>query len=200
MKKTTIILLTLAWASTLMAQNAQRSPWSKITISPEFVHNIVQGYYFGSNAILLDHPNNSAVVKVTYDFGRYWTLAAYGGLSLCHRSTEGMETVRTDHYSGLLSRSRYVNEPRAHFGLEAQLHLLPLFGVNSQWFDLYGVGRVGSTTQDLDLSLGLGLAYWPWPWGGVYANISTGSVGFPYGFLEEEYPHFQLRTGVSFRL
>ncbi len=200
MKKMAFILLALAWASASMAQSTKGFAWSKITVGPELVHNIVHAYYFGSNSILLDHPNNSAVVKVSYDLGRYWTLAAYGGLSMCHRSVEGQEEVRTDNYSGLLSRSRYVNEPRAHFGLEAQLHLLPLFGVNSQWFDLYGVGRVGSTTQDLDLSLGLGLAYWPWPWGGVYANISTGSVGFPYGFLEEEYSHFQLRAGVSFRL
>ena len=194
------ILLMLVLAVAAQAQEKKGFDWKKMTVGTEFVHNITKGYYFGNNSILLDHPNNSVDIRVMYDHGRYWTLGVYGGFRLCRRTQVGEEEVPAGDYRIRLNRSVYVNEPQAMFGLEADLHLLPLIGVESPWYDIYAIGRIGSTTQDLDVTLGLGFAYWPWKWGCIYGNVGTGSAGFPYGFLDVQKLHFQMRTGISIRL
>ena len=194
------ILLMLVLAVAAQAQEKKVFDWKKMTVGTEFVHNITKGYYFGNNSILLDHPNNSVDIRVMYDHGRYWTLGVYGGFRLCRRTQVGEEEVPAGDYRILLNRSVYVNEPQAMFGLEADLHLLPLIGADSPWYDIYAIGRIGSTMQDLDITLGLGFAYWPWKWGCIYGNVGTGSAGFPYGFLDVQKLHFQVRTGISIRL
>jgi hypothetical protein len=166
----------------------------------EFVHNITKGYYFGNSSILLDHPNNSVDIRVMYDLSRYWTLGVYAGSRFCHVSSRGEDYVHATNYEGYVNRTVYVNEPQAMFGIEADLHLLPLIGADSPWYDIYAIGRIGSTTQDLDVTLGLGFAYWPWKWGCIYGNVGTGSAGFPYGFLDVQKFRFQVRTGISIRL
>ena len=194
------ILLMLVLAVAAQAKEKKGFDWKKMTVGTEFVHNITKGYYFGNNSILLDHPNNSVDIRVMYDHGRYWTLGVYGGFRLCRRTQVAEEEVPAGEYRILLNRSVYVNEPQAMFGLEADLHLLPLIGADSPWYDIYAIGRIGSTTQDLDVTLGLGFAYWPWKWGCIYGNVGTGSAGFPYGFLDVQKLHFQVRTGISIRL
>ena len=194
------ISLMLVLAVAAQAQEKKGFDWKKMTVGTEFVHNITKGYYFGNNSILLDHPNNSVDIRVMYDHGRYWTLGVYGGFRLCRRTQVGEEEVPAGDYRILLNRSVYVNEPQAMFGLEADLHLLPLIGADSPWYDIYAIGRIGSTMQDLDITLGLGFAYWPWKWGCIYGNVGTGSAGFPYGFLDVQKLHFQVRTGISIRL
>ena len=194
------ILLMLVLAVAAQAQEKKGFDWKKMTVGTEFVHNITKGYYFGNNSILLDHPNNSVDIRVMYDHGRYWTLGVYGGFRLCRRTQVGEEEVPAGDYRIRLNRSIYVNEPQAMFGIEADLHLLPLIGADSPWYDIYAIGRIGSTTQDLDITLGLGFAYWPWKWGCIYGNVGTGSAGFPYGFLDVQKLHFQVRTGISIRL
>ena len=199
MKKVVIILM-IAAAVAGQAQEKKGFVWKKMTVGAEFVHNITKGYQYSNTTILLDHPNNSVDIRVTYDFGRYWTLGAYGGFRLCRTTTQSSEPVHADNYSGIINTTTYVNEPQAIFGIEADLHLLPLIGADSPWYDIYAIGRIGSTIQDLDVSLGLGFAYWPWKWGCVYGNVGTGSVGFPYGFLDDQKLRFQLHTGISIRL
>ena len=194
------ILLMLVLAVAAQAQEKKGFDWKKMTVGTEFVHIITKGYYFGNNSILLDHPNNSVDIRVMYDHGRYWTLGVYGGFRLCLRTQVAEEEVPAGDYRILLNRSVYVNEPQAMFGIEADLHLLPLIGADSPWYDIYAIGRIGSTTQDLDITLGLGFAYWPWKWGCIYGNVGTGSAGFPYGFLDVQKFRFQVRTGISIRL
>ena len=211
------ILLMLVVAVTAQAQEKKGFDWKKMTVGAEFVHNITKGYQYSNTTILLDHPNNSVDIRVMYDHGRYWTLGVYAGSRFCHVSSRGEhhvyggfrlcrrtlvseEEVPAGDYRIRLNRSVYVNEPQAMFGLEADLHLLPLIGVESPWYDIYAIGRIGSTIQDLDITLGLGFAYWPWKWGCIYGNVGTGSAGFPYGFLDVQKLHFQMRTGISIRL
>ncbi len=194
------ILLMLVLAVAAQAQEKKGFDWKKMTVGTEFVHNITKGYYFGNNSILLDHPNNSVDIRVMYDHGRYWTLGVYGGFRLCRRTLVSEEEVPAGDYRIRLNRSIYVNEPQAMFGIEADLHLLPLIGADSPWYDIYAIGRIGSTMQDLDITLGLGFAYWPWKWGCIYGNVGTGSAGFPYGFLDVQKFRFQVRTGISIRL
>ena len=194
------ILLMLVLAVAAQAQEKKGFDWKKMTVGTEFVHNITKGYQYSNTTILLDHPNNSVDIRVMYDHGRYWTLGVYGGFRLCRRTQVGEEEVPAGDYRILLNRSVYVNEPQAMFGIEADLHLLPLIGADSPWYDIYAIGRIGSTTQDLDVTLGLGFAYWPWKWGCIYGNVGTGSAGFPYGFLDVQKFRFQVRTGISIRL
>ncbi len=194
------ILLMLVLAVAAQAQEKKGFDWKKMTVGTEFVHNITKGYQYSNTTILLDHPNNSVDIRVMYDHGRYWTLGVYGGFRLCRRTQVGEEEVPAGDYRILLNRSVYVNEPQAMFGIQADLHLLPLIGADSPWYDIYAIGRIGSTTQDLDVTLGLGFAYWPWKWGCIYGNVGTGSAGFPYGFLDVQKLHFQVRTGISIRL
>ena len=194
------ILLMLVVADAAQAQEKKGFDWKKMTVGAEFVHNITKGYQYSNTTILLDHPNNSVDIRVMYDHGRYWTLGVYGGFRLCRRTQVGEEEVPAGDYRILLNRSVYVNEPQAMFGLEADLHLLPLIGADSPWYDIYAIGRIGSTTQDLDVTLGLGFAYWPWKWGCIYGNVGTGSAGFPYGFLDVQKIRLQVRTGISIRL
>lgn len=194
------ISLMLVLAVAAQAQEKKGFDWKKMTVGTEFVHNITKGYQYSNTTILLDHPNNSVDIRVMYDHGRYWTLGVYGGFRLCRRTQVGEEEVPAGDYRILLNRSVYVNEPQAMFGLEADLHLLPLIGADSPWYDIYAIGRIGSTMQDLDITLGLGFAYWPWKWGCIYGNVGTGSAGFPYGFLDVQKLHFQVRTGISIRL
>ncbi len=194
------ILLMLVVAAAAQAQEKKGFDWKKMTVGAEFVHNITKGYQYSNTTILLDHPNNSVDIRVMYDHGRYWTLGVYGGFRLCRRTQVGEEEVPAGDYRIRLNRSIYVNEPQAMFGIEADLHLLPLIGADSPWYDIYAIGRIGSTTQDLDITLGLGFAYWPWKWGCIYGNVGTGSAGFPYGFLDVQKLHFQVRTGISIRL
>lgn len=174
--------------------------WKRITVGAEFVHNINKGYHYGNNSILLDHPHNAVDIRVGYDLNKYWTVALHGGLRMCRRASESDNVVGTDNYSGSMSRSIYVNEPIFMMGLEAHLHLLPLVGVESPWYDVYAIGRAGYTTQDLGITVGLGFAFWPWQWGSVFGSVGAGSVGVSTGFRDESWPHFQLRTGVSVRL
>ena len=82
MKKVVIILM-IAAAVAGQAQEKKGFVWKKMAVGAEFVHNITKGYQYSNTAILLDHPNNSVDIRVTYDFGRYWTLGAYGGFRLC---------------------------------------------------------------------------------------------------------------------
>ena len=182
------------------AQEKKGFDWKKMTVGAEFVHNITKGYQYSNTTILLDHPNNSVDIRVMYDHGRYWTLGVYGGFRLCRRTLVSEEEVPAGDYRIRLNRSIYVNEPQAMFGLEADLHLLPLIGADSPWYDIYAIGRIGSTMQDLDITLGLGFAYWPWKWGCIYGNVGTGSAGFPYGFLDVQKIRLQVRTGISIRL
>ena len=200
MKKYALIIIVLAAIASGHAQEKKSFDWTKVTVGAEFVHNITHGYYYGNTGILLDHPNNSIDIRVGYDLGKYWTIAIHGGLRMCHRSTEGEDRVVTDNYTGYMSRSVYVNEPYLMMGVEAHLHLLPLVGVNSQWYDIYGIGRVGYTTQEQPAANGLGIAYWPWKWGSVYCSVGAGSVGVTAGFRDDSWPRFQIRTGVNFRL
>ena len=194
------ILLMLVLAVAAQAQEKKGFDWKKMTVGTEFVHNITKGYQYSNTTILLDHPNNSVDIRVMYDHGRYWTLGVYGGFRLCRRTQVSEEEVPAGDYRIRLNRSIYVNEPQAMFGIEADLHLLPLIGADSPWYDIYAIGRIGSTMQDLDITLGLGFAYWPWKWGCIYGNVGTGSAGFPYGFLDVQKLHFQVRTGISIRL
>ncbi|MBR1834897.1 MAG: hypothetical protein IJ785_05275 [Bacteroidales bacterium] len=222
MKKTVLILMALMAAATgwcggeppfviksespRVTKNAPPSEmkslpfWKRITVGAEFVHNITKGYYYGNNSILLDHPHNSVDIRVGCDLNKYCTVALHGGLRMCHRGVEGDNMVETDNYSGSMSRSIYVNEPYLMMGIEAHLHLLPLVGVESPWYDVYAIGRAGYTTQDLGLTVGLGFAFWPWKWGSVFGSVGAGSLGVSTGFRDESWPHFQLRTGVSVRL
>lgn len=194
------ILLMLVLAVAAQAQEKKVFDWKKMTVGTEFVHNITKGYQYSNTTILLDHPNNSVDIRVMYDHGRYWTLGVYGGFRLCRTSTQSSESVHANNYSGIINTTIYVNEPQAMFGIEADLHLLPLIGADSPWYDIYAIGRIGSTTQDLDITLGLGFAYWPWKWGCIYGNVGTGSAGFPYGFLDVQKFRFQVRTGINIRL
>ena len=194
------ILLMLVLAVAAQAQEKKGFDWKKMTVGTEFVHNITKGYYFGNNSILLDHPNNSVDIRVMYDLGRYWTLGVYAGSRFCHVSSRGESYVQAANYEGYINRTVYVNESQAMFGIEADLHLLPLIGADSPWYDIYAIGRIGSTTQDLDMTIGLGFAYWPWKWGCLYGNVGTGSAGFPYGFLDVQKIRLQVRTGISIRL
>ena len=139
------ILLMLVLAVAAQAQEKKGFDWKKMTVGTEFVHNITKGYYFGNNSILLDHPNNSVDIRVMYDHGRYWTLGVYGGFRLCRRTLVSEEEVPAGDYRIRLNRSIYVNEPQAMFGIEADLHLLPLIGADSPWYDIYAIGRIGST-------------------------------------------------------
>lgn len=202
MKKRVLLSLVLALglASVCSAQEKRGFDWKRMTVGVEFVHNVTKGYHYSNTSILLDHPNNSADIRVMYDLGRCWTVGVYGGMRLCHVSSQGSLPVRADNYSGVLGTTIYVNEPQAMFGVEADLHLLPLVGIDSRWYDIYAVGRIGSTTQDLDMTLGLGFAYWPWKWGCVYGNVGAGAAGFPYGLFDIQKYRLQVRTGVSIRL
>ena len=202
MKKKVLLSISLIVALSV-AGNAQEKKgfdWKKTTVGMEFVHNITKGYHYGNTGILLGHPNNSVDIRVAYDFGRYWTLGVYGGFRLCRVSSQSDDEVHAANYTGRINSTVYVNEPQAMFGIEADLHLLPLIGAESPWYDIYAIGRIGSTTQDLDMTIGLGFAYWPWKWGCIYGNVGTGSAGFPYGFLDVQKFRFQVRTGISIRL
>ena len=200
MKRIACIAAVLLMAVAAPAQENKGFGWNKITVGAEFVHNITKGYQYDNNSLLLDHPNNSVDLRITYDLGRYWTVGIYGGLRMCRVTSQGSEPVHTDNYSGQLNTTIYINEPQAMYGIEANLHLLPLIGADSPWYDIYAIGRIGSTTQDLDITLGLGFAYWPWKWGSIYANVGAGSAGFPYGFLDTYAVRLQVRAGLSFRL
>ncbi len=141
------ILLMLVLAVAAQAKEKKGFDWKKMTVGTEFVHNITKGYYFGNNSILLDHPNNSVDIRVTYDLSHYWTLGVYAGSRFCHVSSRGEHHVYATNYEGYVNRTVYVNEPQAMFGIEADLHLLPLIGADSPWYDIYAIGRIGSTTH-----------------------------------------------------
>jgi len=174
--------------------------WNRLTVGAEFVHNFVQGYSYGNNSILLDHPHNNVDLRVGYDLGRYWTVAVHGGVKMSSRTSELDSRVVADNYTGFMSKSVYVNKPYLVIGMEAHLHLLPLMGVQSPWYDIYAIVRMSYTTQIFGMNAGLGVAYWPWKWGSVFCNVGVGSVGETGGFRDDGWPRFQMRTGISVRL
>lgn len=169
--------------------------WQRCHVGLEFSHNVNHAYTYAPG-IPRHHPNNYLNITVSYSLGRCWTLGGYFGFHAARNSSEVWNYGMPEGSS--ITRIEYT--PQAAFGLEASFHILPLLKQGYNPFDLFLNAKVGHTIQDLDYGFGLGLGYRPIPRLELYGVADWGSFGFPYGILEYNEPHIQLRLGASFTL
>ena len=169
--------------------------WQRSQIGLEFSHNVNHAYTYAPG-ILRHHPNNYLNLTASYSLGRCWTLGGYFGFHAARKFSE-VQNGTTPEGSSI---TNIYYTPQAAFGLEASFHILPLLKQGYNSFDLFLNAKLGHTMQDIDCGLGLGLGYHPIPRLELYGVADWGSFGFPYGILEYNEPHIQLRLGASFTL
>lgn len=162
----------------------------------EFSHNINTAYTYAPG-ILRHHPNNYLNLTASYSLGNRWSLGGYIGFHAARRFSEssGMQMPEGTTTTCI----EYT--PQLAFGLEASFHILPYL---RQWwttpFDLFLNAKLGHTIQDLEFGYGFGIGYKPNRHLEIYGKANWGIIGFPYGMLQQDEPHLQLRFGASYKL
>lgn len=169
--------------------------WQRSQVGLEFSHNVNRAYTYAPG-ILRHHPNNYLNITVSYSLGRCWSLGGYIGFHAARNSSEVWNYGMPEGSS--ITRIEYT--PQAAFGLEASFHILPLLKQGYNPFDLFLNAKLGHTMQDIELGYGFGLGYRPIPRLEIYGKANWGMIGFPYGMLQQDEPHLQLRFGASFNL
>ncbi|MCQ2260538.1 MAG: hypothetical protein MJZ77_03990 [Bacteroidales bacterium] len=169
--------------------------WQRSQVGLEFSHNVNRAYTYVPG-ILRHHPNNYLNITASYSLGRCWSLGGYIGF---HAARKFSEVSSRQIYEGCTT-TRIEDTPQLAFGLEASFHILPLLKQGYNPFDLFLNAKLGHTMQDIELGYGFGLGYRPIPRLEIYGKANWGMIGFPYGMLQQDEPHLQLRFGASFNL